>query len=109
MLRVALAVLPFLASGCESAIPRVDPSSPAFSGRSPGELASLDRGRDEYIRKCSGCHGLYRPSRGGRDYWSEWMEAMAERSRLKPEERRRMTAYLFLVCRPEARCNPEGR
>ncbi len=83
--------------GCESAISRIDPASPRFAKLAPEEIAALRRGRADYIAKCSGCHGLYRPSHGGPDYWEKWVEAMAQRSRLTWFERERITGYLVAL------------
>lgn len=100
MVRQSLVLAACLATlGCESAVPRIDPRAPIFSHKSPEEIAELDVGRAEYIAKCSGCHTLYRPSRGDAAYWDRWVEAMAGHSRLTPEESGRIKGYLLAACR----------
>src|SRR5262249_27444282 len=86
--------------GCSPAIPMVDPEAPAFRSQPLTELARLARGREEYIAKCSGCHSLYRPSRGTSVNWSSWVSAMADRSKVCSEERERILAYLSAACCP---------
>jgi mono/diheme cytochrome c family protein len=80
--------------GCESPITRIDPSLPRFAQLPPERISSLRRGREEYIAKCSSCHGLYRPDEGDTIYWNKWMKVMAERSRLTSPERERIAGYL---------------
>src|SRR5262245_8857733 len=92
------------APGCESPVPRVDPASPLFEGRPPAELELLAEGRSAYLRKCSGCHPLHRPSRGDARYWDRWVVEMAARSRLSGSEEERIRSYLEAACaaRPPA-------
>jgi hypothetical protein len=85
--------------GCESAMPRLDASFPGYRSLCPAEIELLARGRTETIAKCSGCHPLYRPSRGDAAYWELWLGKMADRSRLRPEERERIRAYLVAASR----------
>jgi len=89
-----------IATGCISPIPAVDPQSPPFHGRSQPELQELELGRSHYIAKCSGCHSLYLPSRGDAVYWRGWVDKMAERAAIAPEERQRILSYLGVVCAP---------
>src|SRR3972149_10560160 len=102
--RATILEFPLLAGlvllGCESTIPRVDPESPPFQGRSTAELAELELGRSSYIAKCSGCRALIRPARGDREYWKRWVEEMAERSHVTTDERERILKYLALACLP---------
>lgn len=97
LLAITLGIMFF---GCESAISRIDPASPRFATLASEEIAALRRGREEYIAKCSGCHSLYRPARGGHGYWEKWVEAMAKRSRLSAPERERITGYLVALSGP---------
>ena len=84
--------------GCESAIPVVDASTPGFSGLRSEDLTDLDRGRRDYIAKCSGCHALVRPAEGDPAYWSRWVTAMAARSKLSADEKERIENYLVTAC-----------
>ena len=85
--------------GCEPMVPRVDPEKSPFRGRPPEELAALRSGRDLYVAKCSGCHGLYAPSRGTREDWDRWVHSMASRSHLETGDPERILAYLSMACR----------
>ena len=96
----SLILILLVLSGCESAIPTVDPESPPFRDRPAAELAELQLGRRTYIAKCSGCHALYRPTRGDGAHWRRWVGEMAERSHLHPDERGHILDYLGLVCIP---------
>ncbi len=85
-------------SGCEPAIPRVDPEVAPFRGKPPDRILELKLGREAYIAKCSGCHVLYRPSRGGPAYWRHWMLNMAEQIHLDRKDQEQILNYLFITC-----------
>ena len=85
-----------LVAGCATTIPMINRNEPRFAGLSETELEELDRGRIEYIAKCSGCHQLYRPRSGDSSYWNEWVDDMEKRSHLDPDEKRRIKAYLLI-------------
>ncbi len=94
--------------GCESAIPRIDPRSAYFAGHTGEELATLERGRSEYIAKCSGCHRLYHPFHGDAAYWELWVGDMARRSHLSATERDRIQGYLMVASQPRRRASWAG-
>ncbi len=68
--------------------------------RWPGtSLAELERGRDLYVRRCGGCHGLYLPDQRPDLDWPARVREMAARSRtpIPPEEVEAITRFLVTV------------
>lgn len=49
-------------------------------------LPDLAAGRDLYVRKCSGCHGLFAPAAFDDPTWRHHIGEMRERARLAPAE-----------------------
>ncbi|GIX06167.1 MAG: hypothetical protein KatS3mg115_0570 [Candidatus Poribacteria bacterium] len=84
----ALAVVLF---GCAAALPRVTPQDAQRVGVA---LERLQAGRELYIAKCSGCHGLYPPQRYTDDEWAHWVEEMAPLARLRPVQKEQILLYL---------------
>lgn len=58
---------------------------------------SLERGRDLYVARCSGCHPLHRPAEFPASRWPALLAKMAPRARLTPAERDLVLAYLSTV------------
>jgi hypothetical protein len=61
--------------------------------------ASLERGRDLYVARCSGCHPLHRPDAQPADRWATVLDEMAPRARLTPAERDLVLRYLTAASR----------
>jgi len=88
----ATALLMSVAAGCGSPLPRAAELAPFADD--DADLERLERGRAEYIAKCSGCHSLYVPTRGSAAYWTEWTHKMAKRSHIEPVQSARIVRYL---------------
>ncbi len=56
--------------------------------------ASLERGRELYVARCSGCHPLHPPGTQPADRWATVLAEMAPRARLTPVERDLVLRYL---------------
>jgi len=56
--------------------------------------ASLERGRELYVARCSGCHPLHPPSTQPAARWAVVLDQMAPRAKLSPEERELVLRYL---------------
>ena len=100
MPRVALAtglILGLVA--CASPVPTARLADVARSGV---PMATLAKGRDTYIRKCSGCHALHAPKDFGDDVWAEQIAEMREEARVSDDEVDLILTYLRAL-------NVEGR
>lgn len=56
--------------------------------------ASLERGRELYVARCSGCHPLHPPATQPAARWATVLDQMAPRARLSAEERDLVLRYL---------------
>lgn len=65
-----------------------------FAPPPPALSADGEPGREVYLRRCANCHRFYHPAAYTPARWREWMEIMAEKSRLDPAERQAVEAYL---------------
>jgi mono/diheme cytochrome c family protein len=88
-----------LAAACAAALRHATPAdvtlvSPQWPGTT---VQDLERGRRLYVRRCSGCHTLFLPSAHPPDEWPGWVDAMAEKARLKPAEREDVVRFLVAV------------
>jgi hypothetical protein len=54
-------------------------------------------GRELYIAKCAKCHEYYHPSDYSKNDWNIWMQKMARKAKLKPEETDLVSRYLEAV------------
>lgn len=61
--------------------------------------ASLERGRELYVARCSGCHPLHRPDSQPAGRWAELVDEMAPRARLSQDERELVLRYLTAASR----------
>lgn len=57
-------------------------------------VESLNRGRELYLRKCSGCHRLHAPSERGPGEWPEVVKAMEAKIPLDATEKKLIIDYL---------------
>lgn len=78
--------------------------SPPASALTPQELAA---GKKLYAAKCAGCHELYKPSRYDDEKWSNWMDKMQRKTRLKDEQYAVLSRYLQTL-RPPQKGQPTG-
>ena len=98
--RFALLVLAAAASACASgSIPHPTPADVTRAQQEwpDASVASLERGRDLYVARCSGCHPLHRPNEFEPARWNELVTKMAPRARLSEEERTQILRYLAAV------------
>jgi mono/diheme cytochrome c family protein len=84
------------AIGCAAGIPH---PTEAQVGRAQGRwpatsLASLEQGRDLYLRRCSGCHTPIAPAARAAGDWPGLVEEMAERAKLGDDEQTLVVRYL---------------
>jgi cytochrome c5 len=104
MVRLRTALLAVLLTaaglGCgASAIPRpTDSHVSRVQAEWPGTTRqSLERGRDLYVARCSGCHSLFAPAAYPAARWRELLGKMGPRARLSREERELVLHYLIAV------------
>ena len=57
----------------------------------------LERGRDLYVGRCSGCHPLHAPNNYPAGTWQTVVGKMAERARLNPAEQDLVLRYLVAL------------
>ena len=109
MSRIILAAVALaLSPGCgPSAIP-VPQSSDLSSAPRGTKLEDLRLGRDLYVRKCSGCHSLYRPEERSSKEWAVAVPGMAEQARLTTEEVALIVQYLRAVAPGSAESEPRA-
>ncbi len=61
---------------------------------------SLERGRDLYVARCSGCHTLFAPAAYPAARWRQVLGQMAPRARLTGEESELVLHYLVALSAP---------
>jgi len=83
-------------AGCVSAVVQPVPADLPWATAQWPEvtLASLQTGRDRYIRKCAGCHNLHVPSEFPPTRWPKLVASMAERSHLTADDEALIMRYL---------------
>lgn len=105
---LALGVAALLAMvGCAT-LAQPGPADAAFAAeRWPGTtLDDLAAGRALYVKRCAGCHALYRPERYPPESWAPHIDEMAERAALKAGERETLLRFLMTMSRPQAPESP---
>jgi cytochrome c5 len=61
--------------------------------------ASLERGRELYVARCSGCHPLHPPDTQPAARWAAVLDQMAPRAKLSADERELVLRYLTATSR----------
>jgi hypothetical protein len=61
--------------------------------------ASLERGRELYVARCSGCHPLHPPGTQPAARWATVLDQMAPRAKLSADERELVLRYLTATSR----------
>jgi hypothetical protein len=64
------------------------------------QLGDLNAGRQMYIAKCKGCHGLPMPTDYTPAEWPKKVTDMAERSKVDDAQRRAIEQYLVVMSTP---------
>ena len=97
LLGLALAV--FFGAGCAGQIPHATPAQVEVAARRWPDATrdQLEHGRDLYIRRCSGCHTLYKPSALPAERWPAILDQMAPRARLASQETESLLPYLVAL------------
>lgn len=72
-------------------------ASPADAQRANVQLAELQDGRTLMVRKCSGCHVAPLPKDHAVYEWPSKLDEMADRSKLKSDERRLIQQYFVVM------------
>ena len=60
-------------------------------------LADLQEGRALVLRKCEGCHSLYRFKKGSPEKWPAIMDSMSIQAKLTPRQDTLIRTYLIVV------------
>lgn len=94
VLTIALAAS--IGVACASAVIRPDARDAEWaSAKWPGTtVGDLDRGRETFVSRCSGCHNLPQPNVKTPDQWSSVLDEMAARSKLTADEKDLVLRYL---------------
>jgi cytochrome c5 len=92
-----------IAAACGGAIPHATPAQVerARTRWPDASAAALERGRELYVARCSGCHSLVEPSKHHAAFWTARVSEMAPRAKLTPEEVHLVTHYLVTVSETE--------
>lgn len=91
---------------CASTLPRpTDDQAVVAARRWPGTTrADLERGREVYVDRCSGCHALFQPQRFPASKWQRMVGEMSKRAKLEGRDRDVILRYLVSFAKPE----PDG-
>jgi hypothetical protein len=87
------------AVGCAARLPEPSAADAARAAkRWPGTTVSdLHRGRDMYVQRCSGCHGLVDPHRFEAGRWPTFVKEMSGKLRISGDEVADLTRYLVVA------------
>ncbi|MBX3162261.1 MAG: hypothetical protein KF773_40225 [Deltaproteobacteria bacterium] len=95
---LSFVALALLASACSAKMP---PLATALDAeRANVQLVDLQQGRQSYIAKCRGCHGLPMPTEYKPTEWPKKVAEMAERAKIDDAERRAIEQYLVVMSTP---------
>lgn len=67
-----------------------DPTGTGF----PSSSQPLPPGQRLYLEKCASCHRFYHPARYTEEQWRSWMDRMAAKAKLTPEQKATVEEYL---------------
>lgn len=92
-----LAIGLVLSMACAAALRHPSPEdAAAVAERWPGTtVKDLERGRSLYVRRCAGCHTLILPEVHSAAEWPGYVDAMAEKARLRGGERDDIVRFLL--------------
>jgi mono/diheme cytochrome c family protein len=85
--------------GCAAALPRATPGDVELArARWPETtVQELNRGREVYANKCSGCHQLYLPSSRPPTAWPPVLAKMASEAKLTEQQSELIERYLVTL------------
>jgi hypothetical protein len=86
-------------AGCASRIPEPNAADAVRAAKDwPGTTVSdLHRGKQQYVQRCSGCHGLIDPHRFEAGRWPGFVKEMSGKLRLSSDELADLTRYLVVA------------
>jgi hypothetical protein len=87
------------AVGCASRLPEPNAADAARAAKTwPGTTVSdLHRGRDMYVQRCSGCHGLVDPHQFEAGRWPRFVKEMSGKLRISGDDVADLTRYLVVA------------
>ncbi len=94
MYRPVVLALGALLAACGMAPPK---ASPADAQRANVQLAELQDGRTLMVRKCGGCHAPPLPKDHTAYEWPSKLDEMADRSKLRSDERHLIQQYFVVM------------
>lgn len=90
-------LLSILGNSCIRGIPVLTTDDEKFAKTRWPEVTNdqLNRGRELYIKKCSGCHSLYKPEELKQEKLESILGKMADISKLDPDQKELIFRYLY--------------
>ena len=91
-------------AGCAGQIPHASLAQTELAARQWPDVTtqSLERGREIYIQKCSGCHLLRIPSRYTSRQWPKVLDTMAARAKLTRAQKHAVFEYVMSVSKQDS-------
>jgi hypothetical protein len=88
-----------LLAGCAARLPEPSVADAARAAKAwPGTTVSdLHRGRQQYVQRCSGCHGLIDPHQFQAGRWPGFVKEMSGRLQLSGNDLADLTRYLVVA------------
>jgi hypothetical protein len=85
--------------GCAARLPEPSAADAARAAKTwPGTTVSdLHRGREQYVQRCSGCHGLVDPHRFEAGRWPGFVKEMSGKLSISVDEVADLTRYLVVA------------
>ena len=86
-------------AGCASRLPEPNAADAARAAKVwPGTTVSdLHRGKQQYMQRCSGCHGLIDPHQFQAGRWPVFVKEMSGKLRISSSEVADLTRYLVVA------------
>jgi hypothetical protein len=95
----AVALVVGALSGCAARLPEPNVADAARAAKVwPGTTVSdLHRGKQQYVQRCSGCHGLIDPHQFQAGRWPGFVKEMSGRLQLSGNDLADLTRYLVVA------------
>jgi hypothetical protein len=99
LVRSAAIALSLSAVGCAARLPEPNAADAARAAKAwPGTTVSdLHRGKQQYMQRCSGCHGLIDPHRFEAGRWPTFVKEMSGRLNITGDDLVDLTRYLVVA------------
>lgn len=65
-------------------------------------ITSMAAGKKLYQNRCAKCHRMYDPAKYSDAQWQSWMDKMAKKAKLQPEEKQKLLEYVEQTLRAPA-------